>query len=348
TRQAQVPEVRGLAGLAIAAYNSGEGNVDRAIRRNRKAGKPTDFWNLRLPRETAAYVPKLLALADIVADPAKHGLTLPVIENEAQIDVVDTGGQIDLALAATLAGIDVDTLYRLNPGFNQWATAPKGPHALVVPIEQAEAFRANLSTLPDNERMRWKRHKVRPGQTLSHIADEYRVTTATIKSANNLRGTMIREGQHLMIPTASQPLDAYSQSADQRLARKQDRKRAANRIDHRVQSGDSLWTIARRYGVSTRALASWNGMAPRDTLVVGRKLVVWTDSAVPSGPVSGAPGLTRKVRYTVRNGDSLSRIASRFRVSVNDIARWNNLDVSRILRPGQRLTMFVDVTRQSS
>ncbi|MEL6200191.1 MAG: LysM peptidoglycan-binding domain-containing protein, partial [Pseudomonadota bacterium] len=142
--------------------------------------------------------------------------------------------------------------------------------------------------------------------------------------------------------------DAYSQSADQRLARKQDRKRAANRIDHRVQSGDSLWTIARRYGVSTRALASWNGMAPRDTLVVGRKLVVWTDSAVPSGPVSGAPGLTRKVRYTVRNGDSLSRIASRFRVSINDIARWNNLDVSRILRPGQRLTMFVDVTRQSS
>ncbi|MEO1595434.1 MAG: LysM peptidoglycan-binding domain-containing protein [Pseudomonadota bacterium] len=334
--------------LAVAAYNSGEGNVDRAIRRNRKAGKPTDFWSLRLPRETAAYVPKLLALADIVADPAKHGLTLPFIENAAQIDVVDTGGQIDLALAATLAGIDVDTLYRLNPGFNQWATAPKGPHALVVPIELAEAFRASLSTLPDNERMRWKRHKVRAGQTLSHIADEYRVTTGTIKSANKLRGTMIREGQHLMIPTASQPLDAYSQSADQRLARKQDRKRAANRIDHRVQSGDSLWTIARRYGVSTRALASWNGMAPRDTLVVGRKLVVWTDSAVPSGPVSGAPGLTRKVRYTVRNGDSLSRIASRFRVSVNDIARWNNLDVSRILRPGQRLTMFVDVTRQSS
>ncbi len=336
--------------LAVAAYNSGEGTVDRSIRRNRKAGKPTDFWSLKLPRETSSYVPKLLALADIFARPTVHGMTLPVLPDTPQIAVVETGGQIDLALAAALAGLDVDTLYRHNPGYNQWATSPNGPHKLVVPLANEEQFRAAIDALPEKERMRWLRHKVAPGQTLSHIADRYRVPTKTIRSANNLRGTMIREGQYLMIPTATRPLEDYSQSAEQRLTRKQDRQRSGQKVEHRVASGESLWTIARRYNVSTRALASWNGMAPRDTLSTGRTLVVWTDSPVArvTNTSTSRPALTRKVRYTVRNGDSLSTIASRFRVRVADIARWNEISVERILRPGQRLTMFVDVTRQSS
>ena len=293
-------------------------------------------------------MPKLLALADIFARPAAHGMTLPVLDNAPQIDVVDTGGQIDLALAATLAGLDVDTLYRHNPGYNQWATSPKGPHQLVVPIDNAAQFREALAALPAQERMRWLRHKVTSGQTLSHIADRYRVTSATIRSANNLRGSMIREGQHLMIPTATRPLDTYSQSAEQRLTLKQDKPRAGQRVEHTVAMGESLWTIAQRYKVSTRALASWNGMAPRDTLSTGRTLVVWSTAGAVPPHTSARPDLTRKVRYTVRSGDSLSTIASRFRVRVSDIARWNKLDVKRILRPGQRLTMFVDVTRQSS
>ncbi|MEO0576599.1 MAG: LysM peptidoglycan-binding domain-containing protein [Pseudomonadota bacterium] len=341
--------------LAVAAYNSGEGTVDRAIRRNKKAGKPTDFWSLKLPRETSAYVPKLLALADIVATPSSHGLVLPQISDVPMIDVVDVGTQIDLALAAELAGIDIDTLYRHNPGFNQWATAPDGPHSLVVPIEAAAALRDAISALPDGERMRWKRHKIKSGQTLSHIAQQYRTTTETIRSANNLKGNAIREGRYLMIPTASQPLSAYSQSAAERLDRKQSRARGDERIDHTVSNGESLWTIAKRYGVSTASLARWNGMAPRDTLSVGKKLVIWRDkttAAASTNVPATAPGkraaTTRKVHYTVKSGDSLARIAARFRVAISDIARWNDLNVERILRPGQRLTMFVDVRRQSS
>ncbi|MEM7611300.1 MAG: LysM peptidoglycan-binding domain-containing protein [Pseudomonadota bacterium] len=339
--------------LAVAAYNSGEGTVDRAIRRNKKAGKPTDFWHLKLPRETSAYVPKLLALVDIYADPQTHGITLPHIADEPRIAVVETGGQIDLALAATLAGIDVDTLYRHNPGFNQWATAPDGPHSLVVPIAAAQSLRNGLEQLPQRERMRWARHKVGDGQTLSHIAERYNVPTRTIRDANNLTGTMIRAGQYLMIPTASQSLATYSQSAEQRLSRKQNRDRGGERVEHTVRSGESLWTIARRYGVNTRALAAWNGMAPKDTLSVGKKLVIWTqpgDTTRASGTTvtPKRDALTRKVRYTVRSGDSLSRIASRFRVRIGDITRWNNLSRDRILRPGQKLTMYVDVTRQSS
>ena len=126
--------------------------------------------------------------------------------------------------------------------------------------------------------------------------------------------------------------------------------RGDQRVEHIVRRGDSLWSIGRKYGVSTRKLASWNGMAPGDTLSAGRKLVIWTSGdATPVAAVSpGAPNLTRKLRYTVRKGDSLSAIAARFRVRVSDLTRWNDISASRILRPGQKLTMYVDVTRQSS
>ncbi|MGB1110769.1 MAG: transglycosylase SLT domain-containing protein, partial [Gammaproteobacteria bacterium] len=118
--------------LALASYNTGEYRVLREMKKNRQAGKPTDFWNLDLPRETEAYVPRLLAMAKIIADPAKYGIDLPPISNEPKLAVVETGGQLDLAIAADMAGISLDELYRLNPGFNRWATDPDGPHRLLV------------------------------------------------------------------------------------------------------------------------------------------------------------------------------------------------------------------------
>ena len=175
---------------------------------------------------------------------------------------------------------------------------------------------------------------------------------SALRSANNLRSNTIRAGHYLMIPVATKPLSAYSKSADERLARTQNRQRAENKIEHIVRSGESFWTIGQKYGVTTRELSAWNGMAPRDPLPVGRKLVVWTNNSVVESPRmspnEALGGMTRKVRYTVRNGDSLYVIARKFRVGIDQIARWNNIDKNKILRPGQTLTMYVDVTRQSS
>lgn len=336
---------------AIASYNSGEGNVRRAVKQNRAAGKPVDFWNLKVPRETAAYVPKLLALVDIVRDPETYGLALPVVPNVAQFLVADIESQIDLALAAEMAGVDVDTIYAFNPGYNRWATDPAGPHVLALPIDVVETFTATLAAVPANERLRWKRHKIGSGQTLSEIADQYHTTITAIREANNLRGNTIRAGQYLMIPVSTQPLEAYTKSAAVRLEATQNRARPGSRLEHVVASGESFWSISRRYKVTTRQLAAWNGMAPGDPLSVGRTLVVWTQ-ALPArpavSPVAAHGSTTRKVHYTVRNGDSLYVIAQRFRVTVAQITRWNKIDSGRILRPGQRLTMFVDVTAQSS
>jgi membrane-bound lytic murein transglycosylase D len=332
---------------AIASYNSGEGNVLKAKRRNRSQSKPTDFWNLKLSRETSAYVPRLMALVEIVRDPAQFGLTLPTIVNEAQFEVAETGGQIDLALAAELAGIELDTLSSYNAGNNRWATDPAGPHRLILPVDTAATFTEALAAVPVDERLRWQRHKVKNGEAISQIAERYNVTVSTIRSANNLSGNTIRAGAYLMIPVATKPLTEYSQTADARRDRKQATVRSGNRIEHIVSSGESFWTISRKYNVDMIKLASWNGTAPRDTLSIGQKLVVWTDKPVAGTPVS-SNGLTRKLNYTVRNGDSLYLIASRFRVTVAQLVRWNNIDKNKILRPGQRLTMYVDVTAQSS
>jgi len=338
---------------AVASYNSGEGNVRKAVRRNRNAGKPEDFWNLRLSKETSAYVPRLLALVEIVRDPAKFNVTLPHVAYEAQFAVADVGSQIDLALAAELAGVDVDTVYTFNPGYNRWSTDPLGPHKLVLPVDAVDTFVAALEEVPPGERVRWKRHKVREGEAISVIANKYNTTVSALRAANNLRGNTIRAGHYLMIPVATKPLSAYSKSADVRLAKKQNRPRAENKIEHVVRSGESFWTIGQKYGVTTRDLSAWNGMAPRDPLPIGRTLVVWTDTDVVAesprmSPTTALGNTTRKVRYKVRNGDSLYVIARKFRVGIDQIARWNKIDKNKILRPGQTLTMYVDVTRQSS
>ena len=332
--------------LAVASYNSGEGNVMRSMRRNRSRSLPTDFWNLKLPKETSMYVPKLLALVELVREPSAYGIELPELLDAPQFAQTEIGGQLDLALAAELAGVDVDTLYAFNSGFNHWATDPEGPHRLVLPVEVAETFNTALAALPEDERVRWKRHNVRSGETLSEIANKYRTTIAAIKNANGISGNTIRAGSYLTVPVASKPLTEYSLSAAARLEKKQNRERKGQRVEHRVGSGESFWSIGRRYGVGTRELAAWNGMAPRDTLSVGQKLVVWAKNSSPTAGPS-ANGTTRKLHYKVRSGDSLYLIANRFRITIADLVRWNSIDRNKILRPGQTLTMYVDVTRQS-
>ncbi|MDA8622371.1 transglycosylase SLT domain-containing protein, partial [Psychrosphaera sp.] len=122
---------------AIAAYNSGEGRVLRAIKRNRKRHLPTDFWSLDLPRETSAYVPKLLALSDLLKRSDEFKVSWYPIANEPAISVIDAKKQIDIAKAAELAGMELNDLHKMNPGYNQWATDPNGPHKFIVPIEKA-------------------------------------------------------------------------------------------------------------------------------------------------------------------------------------------------------------------
>jgi membrane-bound lytic murein transglycosylase D len=333
--------------LALAAYNSGQGTVSRAIRKNRKLGRPTDFWSLDLPRETRSYVPKLLALAKLVDQPHKYGIELYPVSNTPYFSVVDTGSQIDLAEAAQLADIEIEELYRLNPGFNRWATAPSGPHRLLVPVAKANHFEQKLANLPASARMHWQRYTVKSGDSIGRLAQKYHTDIGTIRAANKLRGNMIRVGQALMIPVAAQNSQHYALSAEQRRDTIQANRKGASgtkQVFYTVKSGDNLWTISRRYGVTSSKLAHWNGMSPRDTLRPGQKLSVWTKQTVATtAPRGQRDPMMRKLGYKVRNGDSLARIANKFNVSVKDIVRWNSVNPKKYLQPGQRLTLYVDI-----
>lgn len=331
--------------LALAAYNSGEGTVLSAQRYNRRKGRPVGYWDLRLPKETSAYVPKLIALGELVSRPAEFGIKLEPIANRPGFHIVETGGQIDLAVAAELAGIKLDVLYQLNPGFNQWATAPDGPHRLLVPAATTATFRQAIAQLPADQRVQWNRVKIAPGETLSQIARRYRTTVEVLETANQLKGSTIRAGKHLMVPTASKDRESYTLSAAQRLSRKQNKPGKGYKTRHVVRNGDTLWDLSREYKVGVRSLASWNGMAPGDPLRVGQTLVVWSGKQASQTLRSGS--LVRPVHYTVRKGDSLSRIASRFNVSVTDLRRWNALSAGKYLQPGQHIKLYVDVTRQT-
>ena len=336
--------------LALAAYNSGEGTVSKAIRKNKKRGKGTTFWDLKLPRETQGYVPKLLAIANIVANPEQHSVSLKAIDNAPQLAEVNIGSQLDLAIAADMADMSLEQLYTLNPAYNRWATSPDGPHRLLLPVKKADVFKEQLAQLPKQQRVKWVRHRIKNGQTLGQIAQNYKTTVRTIQTANKIRGNNIRAGNYLIIPAASQALNSYALSEGQRLQSKQNINRSGTKIHYTVNGGDTFWDIAMAHKVSVRKLASWNGMAPRDTLRPGQKLVIWskTKNARSSAPTGNpmAKAMTQKINYRVRNGDSLARISQRFNVSVSKLKKWNPRDTKgKYIQPGQRLVVYVDVTK---
>jgi membrane-bound lytic murein transglycosylase D len=336
--------------LALASYNAGPGRIRSAVRYNKKKGRKTDFWHLtKIRQETRDYVPKLLALKELFGNPERYSFELHPVSNDSPYIIVELEGQIDLALAADLAGITINELYQLNPAFNRWATAPDGPHRLLLPKENSEQFKLALAQIPEEKRINWVRHKIKTGETLSQISRKYRTTSTLIIKVNKIRGTQIRAGKYLMVPTATKSLTSYKLSQTSRISSIQNTKRSGTRHDHIVRSGQSLWSISRDYKVSTSALAKWNGIAPIDTLSVGQKLVVWTNKTAQVQRVSftdsGAGQNLHALRYTVRKGDSLSRIADRFNIRVSDIKRWNTL--GKYLQPGQKIKLYVDITRQS-
>ncbi|MEH6575729.1 MAG: LysM peptidoglycan-binding domain-containing protein [Amphritea sp.] len=331
--------------LALAAYNCGGGNVSKAIRHNKQKGLPTDYWSLNLPKETQAYIPKLLAVAKLIRDAEQHKLELPALANQPVFQIIELDSQIDLAQAAELASISTQELYQLNPGFNRWATDPEGPHRLLIPVEKANLFRTKLAALPIEQRVNWTRYKIKSGDAISTIARRYNTTTAVIRSANKMQNNKLRAGRYLLIPTARNQSSDYVLSQTQRYNRKQSQLANSNRKKqtYTVRSGDSFWVIARKFDVSVRQLASWNQMAPGDTLRSGQQLAIWkaitTTALAPSDQK-----IIRSIGYQVRSGDSLARIAGKFRVSIKDIQRWNKLTGKKYLQPGQRLTLYVDIT----
>jgi membrane-bound lytic murein transglycosylase D len=323
--------------LAIAAYNCGELNVERALSANRAKGKPLDFWDLKLPLETRAYVPKLLAMKRLIADPARYGLAFSKIANQPRFERVETLGQIDMKLAAELAGLSEEDLYELNPAFHRWATDPSGPHFLLLPPESVAIFRQNNAELTPSERMPVTRYRVATGDSVASVARQFNTSIDVIRVLNDLPAGKLTLGTDLSVP-APVVLPPKVARAAELFDRPERRVRRHGHI-HVVKRGDSLWAIAQRQGMDVNKLASLNGMEVDSPLHAGQHIKLVSTSSESSG--SGSSGGPRPVTYTVRSGDTLSKISRLFQVSVAQISRWNSLASPPSLSPGQKLIIRV-------
>ncbi|WP_083250793.1 LysM peptidoglycan-binding domain-containing protein [Acidihalobacter aeolianus] len=331
--------------LALAAYNSGAGTVQWAIKRNQERHQPTDFWALDLPEQTKTYVPKLLAVKAIVEHPRQFNVSLWPIPDKPYLAVVHLKSQIDLALAAKLAGIKLNELYLLNPGYNRWATDPNGPHRLLLPADSVQGFEEKLASIPASERVTWIRHRVRAGDTLGQIADEYHTSIRVIRQTNHLNGNIIRIGQYLIVPKSSRPYAEYAMAEGLRHRMPQTAHRG-EKLYHTVKAGDTLWDIAQANGVSVENLARWNNLSARSPLRLGQRLVIW------SGARKSVHSRTERLAsinqqtqlsvagtdyHIVKPGDTLWGIAESDNISVAELLRWNHLSPHTALHPGQRL-----------
>ena len=332
--------------LAIAAYNSGPGRVQRAIRNNKKLGKPTDFWHLKLPNETKGYVPRLLAVTELIKNPEKYGQIITPVDNKPAIESIELNTQFDLALIADWSEVELDTLYSLNPGLKRWATPSEGSYNLLLPIQNMKLFKQSMLKNPNIARLKWIRHQVRQGDSLSVIAQKYATTMKQISSVNQLENHFIKIGDYLIVPVAQKGAEAYSSSEDQLEKNRLSSKKSGRKVVHSIQAGDSLWLISKKYQVSIKKIIKWNHIKRSEPLKLGKKLVLWQPTLDAYKDLSSVTSLgidiDRKVVYKVRSGDNLSTIAAKFGVSVLQIKQWNKLDDSP-LQPRQKLIIMVNV-----
>jgi membrane-bound lytic murein transglycosylase D len=314
--------------LALAAYNSGQGNVSKSIRRNRKANRGTDFWSIKLPRETRNYVPQLLALATLIRDPEKYNIELPAIVNQPYFEIVEINSQVDLGSVVELSGIELADFTRLNPAFRRALTPPQTTHNLLLPVGTAQPLRDMLATTDPKIWVPHTEYAVASGDTLSEIAAHFDIPTAWLRERNSLKTDRLQINQVLLIP--------HSGSTGSYLTSSKPGAKEPNY--YTVRSGDSLWSIAKKFNTSIKRLRETNKLSS-NTLQLNDRLVVGSKAAeVESEHV-------RKLSYRVRRGDSLSLIANRFDVAVSDITRWNKIGRSALLQPGQRLTLFINALK---
>jgi membrane-bound lytic murein transglycosylase D len=264
--------------LALAAYNCGEGNVQRAIDKNRKKGKRTDYLSLKLPKETRNYLPKLQAVKNIIADPSLLRVELAPIPDRPYFAVVEAPPHIDVAMAAKLADMPVEEFLSLNPGHRRPVITPVGNRQLLVPVDKADLFQANLQS-NDQPLVSWQTYELKKGEKLDHAAAKFDIGVQRLKEVNGLTGRKrVRTGQMLLVPLEGDGeesnLDETYKSPDFQAPAQE------HRVVHRVKSGDTLSGIARRYGTTVAQLKKWNGLRS-NTLRIGQRLTIWREADKP-------------------------------------------------------------------
>jgi membrane-bound lytic murein transglycosylase D len=334
--------------LALASYNYGKGNIQKAIDRNALLGEPTDYWSLRsLPQETMQYVPKLLAVAKLFAHADEYNVPLKPIRNKPVFEVVDVGSPLYLTQAAAMANTTPMQFLKLNPAFKQNATAPDGPHHLLIPVAQVNAFKKNVDRIPDEEKVQLTYQlrnqylemlAAQRAAELERIARKAEVEKAALKAQEEQLALKAQEEKRAQ----EERLALQKTKAAEMLLAKKLKKPMDGRQDsiYTVKKSDTLLKVARDFAVSPKDLASWNNISPQKALLAGQKLILKNKPQLVASNSNRNPFQT--IQYVVKKGESLTGIARKFNVSIVDIRKWNADVITTGLRSGQKLKVIID------
>ncbi len=254
----------------LAAYNAGENRIVKAIEANSGRGASIEYSALRLSAETRRYIPKLVAIKNIVAQPEKFGIELLPMPNSPQFEVVDFGSHTDLRIVARIAGVSDRDLYRLNPALRRLATRPEGPHKILIPLDEVEIVRTAMNSADLSHRINHIAYEIQPGDYLGKIAEEFEVPQNAIVFANSLTSAdRIRAGDVLMIPLVKAGLNPRT------LEKFAEAVPYSRRYEHRVRAGETLWSIANRHDVRIAQLTKWNKINRTDFIRPNQIIIIY-------------------------------------------------------------------------
>jgi len=304
--------------LTLAAYNAGPTLLDRRINKNKRRGTGVDFWSLDLPNQTKDYVPKYIALKELVFNSDKYGIRLPYIPNEAVVKKVVIPGQVEILTFSEYVGIKPELVYKLNAGYTKWASAPKDESVFYIPGEKYYLFEGNENPFKQSNEINWISHIITKGDNLWSLAVKYDTEVDIIREINYLRTDILSIGSTLLIPlgkTESNKFIPYEM--------------------YIVSEGDSLWKIARKYNLEVKDLARMNSINENSYLYLGQQLTVGNKNIHRN-----IESKKRTILYSVKQGDSLYKISELFDVSIKNIKEMNEMN-NDALMPGQIIKVSI-------
>ncbi len=319
--------------LALAAYNSGEGRIDRATKRE----NTMDYWRLKgLARETKDYVPLFLAATIIAKNPEKYGFTA-YYDECLEFETVTVGKCVDLRHVAKAIGTTHEYLQHLNPELLRNITPPGiEAYHLRIPKNTESAFWAAYDGFEEPTVAGMEKHTIRRGETLASIGKKYGISSKTLAAANNMSTkTGLVAGKTLMVPIKNAELTRSSSAQRKTTSGTSKKSNVSANGEYVVRKGDNLWQIADAHGTTINDLRSLNGLGPYAELHPGQVLKVNAKQPVKAGKSSGAKIMT----YKVRKGDTLAKIAQKYNTSTQEIASINGIHTIDHLRIGQLINV---------
>jgi membrane-bound lytic murein transglycosylase D len=331
--------------LALASYNWGENAVKRAVAKNAAAGLPTNYIDLRMPDETRNYVPKLLAIRNIIADPEAYGVTLTPMNNYAYFTTLQTGKHMDVSVAAKLAEISVDELLRLNPGFIRPVIAHKDDRHMVLPVSKKAVFERNLAQYTE-PLLNWQPYVTKSGERFDELAATFGIAPAELRDINDISNKdSIARGQTILVPKVpgldiserqtllalhkNRESDVIDTGANDAPKAQPVLAKSAAAGEHKVAKGDTLFNIANRYGLTVAQLKSINGQKSNH-ISVGDTLNIPGKAVAKNGKKSSP------TKYVAKRGDTYSLIAKKYDVDLDDLKKWNRQN----LVPGMKVVVY--------